>query len=77
MEMRIVSDPSVGESEHESPSFAPNGSMIIYAANYAQKGKKGKKTGLVAVSVDGNVQQHFTDKGIGEVREPAWSSYLN
>jgi len=76
MEMRILSDSSHGESEHESPSFAPNSSMVIYAANYVQKGKKGKKTGLVAVSVDGNVQQHFVDNGIGEVREPAWSSYL-
>ena len=62
-EMRIVADSSNGESEHESPSFAPNGSMIIYAANYPQKGKQGRKTGLVAVSA-------------GEVREPAWSSYL-
>ncbi len=76
-EMHIVADSSYGESEHESPSFAPNSSMIIYAANYPQAGKKGKKTGLVAVSVDGSVQQHFTDEGIGEVREPAWSSYLN
>ena len=80
-EMHIVADSSYGESEHESPSFAPNGSMIIYAANYPQagrqNGKKEKKTGLVAVSVDGSVQQHFTDDGLGEVREPAWSSYLN
>ena len=80
-EMHIVADSSYGESEHESPSFAPNGSMIIYAANYPQAGKqsskKEKKTGLVAVSVDGTVQQHFTDDGMGEVREPAWSSYLN
>ncbi len=76
-EMHIVADSSYGESEHESPSFAPNGSMIIYAANYPQKGKKAKKTGLVAVSVDGSVRQHFVDEGIGEVREPAWSSFLN
>ena len=76
-EMHIVADSSFGESEHESPSFAPNGSMIIYAANYARKGTKGKKTGLVAASVDGNVHQHFVDKGIGEVRDPAWSSYLH
>jgi len=76
-EMRILTDSSKGESEHESPSFAPNAGMVIYAANYAQKGKAGKKTGLVAVSVDGNVQQHFIDAGIGEVREPAWSSYLD
>lgn len=77
LEMRVVADSSSGESEHESPSFAPNGSMIIYAANYPQKGKRVKKTGLVAVSVEGNMRQHFVDKGVGEVREPAWSSYLN
>jgi len=76
-EMSIAADSGKGESEHESPSFAPNGSMIIYAANYSQKGKRGRKTGLVAVSVDGNMRQHFIDKGVGEVREPAWSSYLN
>jgi len=76
-EMRIVADSSSGESEHESPSFAPNSSMIIYAANYAQKGRKDKKTGLVAVSLDGSAPQRFVDEGIGEVREPAWSSYLN
>ena len=76
-EMHVVADSSSGESEHESPSFAPNGSMIIYAANYAQKGMKGKKTGLIAVSVDGNVRQQFVDEGAGEVRDPAWSSYLD
>ena len=76
-QMRILTDSRKGESEHESPSFAPNGGMVIYAANYAQKGKEGKKTGLVAVSVEGNVQQHFVDAGAGEVREPAWSSYLD
>ncbi len=76
-EMHIVADSSAGESEHESPSFAPNNSMIIYAANYAKKNNERKRTGLIAVSVDGNVRQHFIDKGVGEVRDPAWSSYLN
>ncbi len=76
-EMRLVAGESNGESEHESPSFAPNGSMIIYAANYLQKSTRSRKTGLVAVSVDGAMRQHFVDNGIGEVREPAWSSFLN
>lgn len=50
----------------ESPSFAPNGSMILYAS------KKGGSGFLSAVSVDGKMQQklEFTN---GEVREPAWS----
>jgi TolB protein len=50
----------------ESPSFAPNGSMIIYAS------KAGNRGILATVSVDGNVQQRLAlDEG--DVREPAWS----
>jgi len=50
----------------ESPSFAPNGSMIIYATNAGARGV------LAAVSVDGRVHQRLTDQE-GDVREPAWS----
>lgn len=50
----------------ESPSFAPNGSMIIYATNTGTRGV------LAAVSVDGRVHQRLTDRE-GDVREPAWS----
>lgn len=49
----------------ESPSFAPNGAMIIYAT----MGRKG--TELAAVSVDGNVRQRLGVQQ-GEIREPAW-----
>ena len=49
----------------ESPSFAPNGAMIIYAT----MGRAG--TELAAVSVDGRVQQRLALQQ-GEVREPAW-----
>ncbi len=49
----------------ESPSFAPNGSMIIYTT----VGRNG--TELAAVSVDGRVRQRLTQAG-GEVREPVW-----
>jgi TolB protein len=49
----------------ESPSFAPNGSMIIYAT----MGSAG--TELAAVSVDGRVRQRLVLQK-GEVREPAW-----
>ncbi len=52
----------------ESPSFAPNGSMIIYA-------EKGRTQGsLAAVSVDGRVRQSLQSQE-GDVREPAWSPY--
>ncbi len=50
----------------ESPSFAPNGSMIIYAT---QEGRRGV---LAAVSSDGNFRQRFSASE-GSVREPVWS----
>ncbi len=49
----------------ESPSFAPNGSMIIYATQENGRGV------LAAVSTDGSVQQRLASIG-GEVREPVW-----
>lgn len=52
----------------ESPSFAPNGRMIIYAT----LGQKG--TELAAVSVDGRVRQRLALQA-GEVREPAWGPF--
>ncbi|MBF0255224.1 MAG: Tol-Pal system beta propeller repeat protein TolB [Gammaproteobacteria bacterium] len=52
----------------ESPSFAPNGRMIIYATK-AGSGGKGE---LAAVSVDGRVKQQLKLQA-GDVREPAWS----
>lgn len=50
----------------ESPSFSPNGSMILYASQHAGQGL------LSAVSADGRVHQRLVSGG-GEVREPAWS----
>ena len=50
----------------ESPSIAPNGSMVIYATNYQNKGI------LAAVSVDGRVKFNLPSTE-GDVREPAWS----
>ena len=49
----------------ESPSFAPNGSMILYAS------KKGGTGFLSAVSIDGKIQQKLVFNS-GEVREPSW-----
>ena len=53
----------------ESPSFSPNGQMIIYATE-----KNGRGT-LGAVSLDGSVAQSLSLDGGGSVREPAWSPY--
>jgi len=50
----------------ESPSFAPNGRMILYATEQNGKGV------LAAVSVDGQIQQRLGESDRG-VREPAWS----
>ena len=52
----------------ESPGFAPNGSMLIYAAQAGDKGV------LAAVAADGRAshKMRFTS---GDVREPAWSPY--
>ncbi|MCG5515911.1 MULTISPECIES: Tol-Pal system beta propeller repeat protein TolB [unclassified Ectothiorhodospira] len=54
----------------ESPSFAPNGSMIIYATSEGGRGV------LAAVSDDGRVHQRLVLEE-GEVREPAWSPFLD
>ncbi len=50
----------------ESPSFAPNGSMILYAS------KKGRVGFLSAVSLDGKMQQKLVLNS-GEVRDPSWA----
>ncbi len=54
----------------ESPSFAPNGSMVIYAT------KAGNRGVLAAVSVDGRVRQRLALQE-GDVREPVWSPFNN
>ncbi|MCI0655017.1 MAG: Tol-Pal system beta propeller repeat protein TolB [Methylococcaceae bacterium] len=50
----------------ESPSFAPNGSMILYATRRANREQ------LSAISVDGQFRQQLGTIA-GGVREPAWS----
>jgi len=55
--------------QDESPSFAPNGAIIIYAT------RDGRQGVLATVSADGRVQQRLAG-GAGDIREPAWSPYL-
>lgn len=52
----------------ESPSFAPNASMVLYAA------REGGRGVLYAVSADGRVRQRLV-LADGDVREPSWSPY--
>ncbi len=52
----------------ETPSFAPNASMLLYAATEGRRGV------LYAVSADGLVRQRLVLSD-GDVREPAWGPY--
>jgi TolB protein len=49
----------------ESPSVAPNGRLIIYAA------REGSRGILAAVSSDGRIKQRLVAPA-ADVREPAW-----
>jgi TolB protein len=53
----------------ESPSFAPNGRMILLATINGGRGV------LSAVSVDGRIKQRVPYAG-GDVREPAWGPFI-
>lgn len=63
-ELRVLSDGPLDES----PSFAPNGAVVIYSA----QGRQGNE--LATVTVDGRVRQRLTQPG--NVYEPAWSPLI-
>ena len=67
LETRFVQVLSDGVLD-ESPSFAPNGSMILYAS---QAGNRGV---LAAVSSDGRYKQKLV-LSEGDVREPTWGPF--
>lgn len=60
-EVKVLSD----GPQDESPTFAPNGRLVMYATKTAGRGT------IATVSVDGQTRQRFSDLG-GEIREPAW-----
>lgn len=62
--LQVLTDTSLDES----PSFAPNGRMILYATEVQNRGV------LASISSDGRVRQLFRFEE-GDVREPAWSPY--
>jgi TolB protein len=55
--------------QEESPSFAPNGAMLIFAGRERGQGV------LQTVSVDGLTSARL-DADAGEVREPVWGPFL-
>jgi len=63
-QLRVLTDGKLDES----PSFAPNGSMIIYATD------AGNREVMAAVSVDGRFKQRLSLQA-GNVREPVWSPF--
>lgn len=56
-------------SRDESPSFAPNSRVLIYASEQGGRGV------LATVSSDGRIRQRLSVQA-GDVREPAWGPYL-
>ena len=55
----------------KSPSFAPNGDMIIYEATYRDRGV------LSEVSVDGQVRERLSERQGGvDVHAPVWGPFL-
>ena len=64
--LRILTDTTLDES----PTFAPNGSMILYAT------VDSSGAALAAVSPDGRMHQRLAVQ-TGGVREPAWSPFRN
>ncbi|MFZ3203834.1 MAG: Tol-Pal system beta propeller repeat protein TolB [Pseudomonadales bacterium RIFCSPLOWO2_02_FULL_63_210] len=64
--LRILSDTSLDES----PTVAPNGTMLIYATRQQGRGV------LMLASINGRVRLPLPTAQ-GEVREPSWSPYLN
>jgi TolB protein len=54
--------------QEESPSFAPNGAMLIFAGRQNGQGM------LQTISVDGQIAARL-DADAGEVREPVWGPF--
>lgn len=64
-QVQILSD----SRKDESPTFAPNGRMILFATDIGGRGV------LSAVSIDGRIKQRLSVAS-GDVREPAWGPFF-
>jgi TolB protein len=65
-QVQVITD----SDRDESPSFAPNGRMILLATIRNGRGV------LSAVSSDGRIRQNLPYAG-GDVREPAWGPFID
>jgi TolB protein len=63
-QVQVITD----SDRDESPSFAPNGRMILLATVIGGRGV------LSAVSADGRIKQRLPYAG-GDVREPSWGPF--
>ena len=54
----------------ESPTISPNGAMVVYTTLH-----NGKHS--LAVVSDNAKAKQFLNSPAGDVRDPAWSPYLN
>jgi TolB protein len=52
----------------ESPSFSPNGKMVLYAST------RGNNGFLFVVSIDGRAKHKLSDQA-GDIREPVWGPF--
>jgi TolB protein len=64
-QVQVITD----SDRDESPSYAPNGRMILLATVIGGRGM------LSAVSADGRIKQRLPYAG-GDVREPAWGPFI-
>lgn len=65
--MKVLSSAS---NDSDSPSIAPNGTMILYDTVY------GGRSMLAMVSSEGSIQLHLPARN-GEAQDPAWSPFLS
>ncbi|MDH3761904.1 MAG: Tol-Pal system beta propeller repeat protein TolB [Gammaproteobacteria bacterium] len=62
--LTVLTDSSLDES----PSFSPNGKMVLYASSRGDNGF------LFAVSIDGRAKHKLSDQA-GDIREPVWGPF--